>query len=37
LISPILLATAMERVSAHLEAKRKHPLTTRRYYKRVPY
>jgi len=37
LISPILLATAMERVSAHLEAKRKHPLTTRRYYNRVPY
>jgi fructoselysine-6-P-deglycase FrlB-like protein len=27
----------MERVSAHLEAKRKHPLTTRRYYNRVPY
>jgi fructoselysine-6-phosphate deglycase len=37
LISPVLLATAMERVSAHLEAKRQHPLTTRRYYKRVSY
>jgi fructoselysine-6-phosphate deglycase len=37
LISPVLLATAMERVSAHLEAKRQHPLTMRRYYKRVPY
>jgi fructoselysine-6-phosphate deglycase len=37
LLSPVLLATAMERVSAHLEAKRQHPLTTRRYYKRVPY
>jgi len=37
LISPVLLATVMERVSAHLEAKRQHPLTMRRYYKRVPY
>ena len=37
LISPILIATVMERVSAHLEAKRNHPLTTRRYYKRLPY
>jgi fructoselysine-6-phosphate deglycase len=37
LISPILLATVLERVSAHLEHKRNHPLTTRRYYKRVPY
>ena len=37
LISPVILATLMERVSAHLEVKRKHPLTTRRYYKRVQY
>ncbi len=37
LISPILLATVLERLSAHLEVKRNHPLTTRRYYKRVPY
>jgi fructoselysine-6-phosphate deglycase len=37
LISPVLLATVLERVSAHLEHKRNHPLTTRRYYKRVPY
>lgn len=37
LISPIILATILERVSAHLEAKRNHPLTTRRYYKRVAY
>jgi len=37
LISPVLLASVMERVSAHLEIKRSHPLTTRRYYKRVPY
>jgi fructoselysine-6-phosphate deglycase len=37
LISPVLLATIFERVSAHLEVKRDHPLTTRRYYKRVSY
>ena len=37
LISPVLLATLLERVSAHLEVLRDHPLTTRRYYKRVEY
>jgi fructoselysine-6-phosphate deglycase len=37
LISPILLATVLERISAHLEVLRDHPLTTRRYYKRVAY
>jgi fructoselysine-6-phosphate deglycase len=37
LISPILLATVLERVNAHLEVKRAHPLTTRRYYKKVAY
>ncbi len=37
LISPVLLATVLERVSAHLEVLRDHPLTTRRYYKRVDY
>jgi fructoselysine-6-phosphate deglycase len=37
LISPVLLATVFERLSAHLEVKRNHPLTTRRYYKRVAY
>ena len=37
LISPIILATALERVSAHLEVIRDHPLTTRRYYRRVSY
>jgi fructoselysine-6-phosphate deglycase len=37
LISPVILATALERLSAHLAAKRNHPLTTRRYYKRVAY
>lgn len=35
--SPIVLATMMERMSAHLESLRNHPLTTRRYYKRVAY
>ena len=37
LLSPIVLATLFERLSAHLEVKRDHPLTTRRYYKRVVY
>lgn len=36
-ISPIILATVLERVSAHLEVIRDHPLTTRRYYRRVSY
>jgi len=37
LISQVLLATVLERVNAHLEVIRQHPLTTRRYYKRVAY
>ena len=37
LISPIILATVLERVSAHLEVLRNHPLTTRRYYRKVTY
>jgi fructoselysine-6-phosphate deglycase len=37
LVSPIVLASVLERLSAHLEQKRAHPLTTRRYYKRVDY
>jgi fructoselysine-6-phosphate deglycase len=37
LVSPIVLATVLERVSAHLEVLRDHPLVTRRYYKRVAY
>ncbi len=37
LVSPLVLASALERLSAHLAAQRHHPLTTRRYYKRVPY
>ncbi|MBB4066441.1 SIS domain-containing protein [Gellertiella hungarica] len=37
MVSPIVLATVLERASAHLEVMRNHPLTTRRYYKRVAY
>lgn len=37
LLSPVLLAAALERVSAHLELIRDHPLTTRRYYNIVHY
>lgn len=37
LISPVVLAALLERLSAHLEVIREHPLTTRRYYKRVAY
>jgi len=37
LVSPVLLATVFERLSAHLEVLRDHPLTTRRYYKRIDY
>ena len=37
LISPIVAATMLERVSAHFSAKRNHPLTTRRYYRRIAY
>ncbi|WP_010281151.1 SIS domain-containing protein [Bacillus timonensis] len=37
LVSPIVLATLLERVSCHLEKERNHPLSTRRYYKKVPF
>jgi fructoselysine-6-phosphate deglycase len=37
LVSPVVLAAVLERVSAHLAVRRDHPLTTRRYYKRVSY
>jgi fructoselysine-6-phosphate deglycase len=37
LISPVVLATVLERVSAHVEVLRNHPLTTRRYYRQVNY
>jgi fructoselysine-6-phosphate deglycase len=37
LISPVILACALERVDAYLEHIRQHPLTTRRYYNKVGY
>lgn len=37
LISPVVLAALLERVNAHIEVKRNHPLSTRRYYNRVVY
>ncbi len=37
LLAPAILATLLERVSAHLEVLRDHPLTTRRYYRAVSY
>lgn len=37
MLAPALLATVLERLSAHLEVMRNHPLVTRRYYKRVAY
>ena len=37
LVSQVFLATLLERLSAHLEVKRDHPLTHRRYYKKVSY
>lgn len=37
LLSPAFMATILERLSAHLEIMRDHPLVTRRYYKRVAY
>jgi fructoselysine-6-phosphate deglycase len=37
LLAPALLATALERVSAHVEVLRDHPLTTRRYYRQLQY
>lgn len=37
LLSHVLHAAVLQRVSAHLEVIRDHPLTTRRYYRRVAY
>ncbi len=37
LVSPVVLAAVLERISAYLEVRTDHPLTTRRYYKRVAY
>lgn len=37
LLSPVVLATVLERLSVHIEALTEHPLSTRRYYKRMDY
>jgi fructoselysine-6-phosphate deglycase len=37
LVSQVVLATMLERLSDHLARLRGHPLTTRRYYRRVAY
>ncbi len=37
LISPVVLAAVLERVGAYLEVERRHPLVTRRYYRRLGY
>lgn len=36
-LSHVVHATVLERLSAHLEVLRDHPLTTRRYYRRMVY
>ncbi|CCH73800.1 SIS domain-containing protein [Nostocoides australiense] len=36
-MAPVVAAALLERVSAHLEVLRDHPLTTRRYYRRIDY
>lgn len=37
LISPVILASILERLTVHLAQARHHPLDQRRYYKKVPY
>ena len=37
LISPVVLATLLERLVVHLAVKRNHPLDQRRYYRKVSY
>jgi fructoselysine-6-phosphate deglycase len=37
LVSHVVHATVLERFSVHLEKVRDHPLTTRRYYRRIDY
>ena len=37
LISPVIFAAILERFAAHLARKRNHPLTHRRYYKKIAY
>ncbi len=37
LLAPIMMRSAFQRISAHLEANRKHPLPIRRYYRKLEY
>ena len=37
LVSPVILATLLERLAVHLAVKRNHPLDQRRYYRKVSY
>ncbi|PFG15795.1 fructoselysine-6-phosphate deglycase [Propionicimonas paludicola] len=37
LVSPAVLATVCERLSVYIEHERRHPLTVRRYYRRIAY
>lgn len=36
-LSPLVVEGMLERISAHLEREREHPLDTRRYYRKVNY
>jgi len=36
-VAPAVLATVLERLSAHIEQVRRHPLDVRRYYRRLTY
>ena len=37
ILSPIVMRSAFQRVNAHLEHNRRHPLAIRRYYRRLDY
>ena len=37
LLSPIIMGAVFNRITAHLEEERKHPLEIRRYYRRLKY
>ena len=37
LVSPVILASALERLTAHLAVARSHPFDQRRYYRKVSY
>lgn len=37
IVSPLVIYSVLERLSCHLEKERQHPLTLRRYYRRMKY